>query len=362
MPVPVLLECLIRIWRVNRACRPAPVGFAVDISSGPGDGRLLPTDFRSRAIRPGGNRAAGQRLRWVAGLFVFPAIFLGPVNGALANSLPKRWAFIGSAGFCLAAITAFALVNGAWFWCVALVALGAAVYSPVRYALLPAASVDTRIPLSRVNGLIEMGFVTAVVGGLICGGFLAGPLTVGAETGHSAGFVFGARDEYFIPAAVAAAIGLNLAGVLFAIPVYFRSDVYRPEPPPTAPAGFFRDSKRIFATPEARGTLLALAGLRGLVAAIAGALIAETLAQATAETPHDGSWPGFVGLALWILVGGAGGSLLAGARTSAPCPGIDSHWYDGPGFRSPFVRAVGSARRRSGDDRRVHGWTCQRSA
>src|SRR5262249_8318302 len=92
----------------------------------------------------------------VTPFFLLPFILLAPVNGALSNGLPKRWVLVGSAGFCLA-VTALlaALLDGGgdpWLWCVGLglVMTGTAVYSPTRYALLPAVAQDAGLPLSRV--------------------------------------------------------------------------------------------------------------------------------------------------------------------------------------------------------------------
>src|SRR5437762_3548023 len=68
------------------------------------------------------------------------------------------------------------------------------------------------------------------------------------------------------PPAVALALACSLVSLLTALPVYFRGDVRRPEPAAAAVRGFFRDLKRIVAVREARVSLLAMAGLRGVVA------------------------------------------------------------------------------------------------
>src|SRR5437870_4421950 len=90
-------------------------------------------------------------------LLMVPAIALAPFNGALGNSLPKRLVLTGSAVYCLLVVAVFGWLDGPWLAGWALLSAGAAVYSPTRYAVLPAASVDGRLPLTRVNGWIEMG-------------------------------------------------------------------------------------------------------------------------------------------------------------------------------------------------------------
>jgi 1-acyl-sn-glycerol-3-phosphate acyltransferase len=185
---------------------------------------------------------------------------------------------------------AFALVDGGWVACWALVAVGTALYGPTRYALLPAASEDSHVPLTRINGWIEMGAVTAIVGGLYLGYQLHLDRWQGME------------------AAVAAAAGLNLLSLLLALPVRFRADVRRPERPGQAIAGFFRDTRRILGDREARGFLLALACLRGLVAGLTGAIIAAWLAG------HGGGVQELIKIAAWLMAGIAAGSLLAGVQ------------------------------------------------
>ena len=115
-----------------------------------------------------------------AALYVLPALLLAPINGALSNSLPKRRVLIASAAYCLAAAFLFALLNAAnpwsgwWLWCLALAAVGNAVYSPTRYGMLPAAAHDAHLPLTSVNGWIEMGSGGAILAGFVVGGQLFG--------------------------------------------------------------------------------------------------------------------------------------------------------------------------------------------
>jgi 1-acyl-sn-glycerol-3-phosphate acyltransferase len=203
----------------------------------------------------------------VTPFYYLPFILLAPINGVLGNSLPKRWVLIGSAGFCLAVTailgTALGTNGNPWLWCagVGLVLVGGAIYSPVRYALLPAAAHDTHLPLSRVNGFIEMGNSIAVVAGLILGLCLHDALDWDIESW----IFFLDWSNLGISPAVAALILLNLICLVAAVPVYFPSDVSRPEPWAAAIRGFFRDCRRVWAERDARANLLLLAIFWGLV-------------------------------------------------------------------------------------------------
>src|SRR6185437_1699893 len=158
-------------------------------------------------------------------VFIAPFILLAPLNGCVNNGLSRRWVLVGSAAFTLLVVAVFAAGQWPWMICLGVVALGSAIYSPARYAMLPAVAVDTRIPLPRINGWIEMGGASAIIGGVALGWSVAdGPL---------AGY------------AVVVLLSLNLLSVVTALPAAFPSDVQRPEPPEQAIGGFFRDSLRI---------------------------------------------------------------------------------------------------------------------
>jgi 1-acyl-sn-glycerol-3-phosphate acyltransferase len=239
-------------------------------------------------------RAAAWHL--IVVLLMLPAVVLSPVNGALSNSLPKRWVLAATACYCFGVVVLFAGLQEYWLACWALVALGNAVYSPTRYALLPAAAADTHIPLTRVNGWIEMGAGAAIVVGMLLGGHL-----------HFAGY--GWLDP--VPDAVALAAVLNLVGFLAAVPVWFRSDVRRPESATQAVAGFFRDTRRVLAHREARLVLLTMAGFRGLVAAMTGVLLAPYFSRGAIRAADLQE---LLRIGAWIVGGVALGSLLAGVQ------------------------------------------------
>ena len=101
----------------------------------------------------------------VNAIFTMPAVFLAPFNGAICNSLPKSRVLTWTAFYGFAVMAVFALVHESWITCWALISIGSAVYGPTRYAMLPAAAADTHWSLPRINGFIEMGTFSAILGG-----------------------------------------------------------------------------------------------------------------------------------------------------------------------------------------------------
>ncbi len=236
-------------------------------------------------------RQSGWHL--ITALLMIPAIAFAPLNGALCNALAKPRVLVGSALFLVTCQLLFLILASSgepsWLVCWALTAVGAAIYSPTRYALLPAGSQDTHIALPRVNGWFEMGIFAGVVGGMMLGGHYREHLT-----GN-------------LPTAVLLSTLLNGLALFFALPVKFVSDVRRPESPIEAVRGFFRDVGRVVREPEPRACLVGLAVLRGLLTAMAGAFL-PTLIESKAED----AIARVIYLAVWILAGVGAGSLLAG--------------------------------------------------
>ena len=92
------------------------------------------------------------------------------MNGAISNDLPRRAVLVVSAGFCAAVaaiFTAILVPESPWFlWCtcLGLGALGAAVYSPARYALFPAAAQDAEIAAVTLDPPpVESGLYTGSI-------------------------------------------------------------------------------------------------------------------------------------------------------------------------------------------------------
>jgi 1-acyl-sn-glycerol-3-phosphate acyltransferase len=198
--------------------------------------------------------------------FIAPFVLLAPLNGAVNNGLPRRWVLAGSAAFTLLVVTMFAAFGGDWMVCLAVVAVGSAIYSPARYAMLPAVAEDAHLPLPRVNGWIEMGGAAAIVGGVALG------WAVDADS-----------QTLLAGHVVAVLLGLNVLSLATAFPAFFPSDIRRPEPPIPAVLGFFGDSVRIGRERAALGSLLGLASFQAIVTAGAGAIVQRTLDRGPAQ-------------------------------------------------------------------------------
>ncbi len=229
----------------------------------------------------------------VTAIFTLPAVFLAPFNGAICNTLPKRQVLVGSAIFGVAAMGVFGLLGDHWLWCWGLIAIGSAIYSPTRYAMLPAAAQDTHWPLTRINGFIEMGTFSAILGGML--------LILGTDLQDST--VLGGFS-----AAIALVFALNGLALLTALPVHFPSDVRRDEPAWQAVRDFFADFRRIWAIREARICLLGLSGKRGLVIGMSGAMLALMFNGKGYDLRE------IAVITCWIMGGVAVGSLLAGLQ------------------------------------------------
>lgn len=220
-------------------------------------------------------------------IFTLPAIMLAPFNGAICNTLPKprvlRWTAF--AGFAITGV--FLLVNDYWIACWALISIFSALYGPTRYAMLPAAAEDTKWPLTRINGFIEMGTFTAILAGLI--------LIV---------------TPNLLPPGWAIAIICALNGIAWmtALPVAFPSDLRRDEPAWQAVRDFFRDFRRIWNIREARVCLIGLSGKRGLVIGMSGAMLAILFGGETLNLTIVAF------ITMYVAAGVAVGSLLAGLQ------------------------------------------------
>lgn len=267
-----------------------------------------------------GSQAMDAAWHQVTPFFIGPFILLAPFNGALSNSRSKRAVLVGSATFCLGVAGFAALVLGLqtnvpWLWCLVVGgnALGAAIYSPTRYALLPAAAHDCRISLSRVMAWIEMGGAAAIVAGLVLGWHLSGVPwgraleVLGLNSAYpDLGEQLQSNGVLLAPIAVAL---LNLLALVTALPVRFDSDVRRPEPIGQAVRGFFRDGQRILRDREARATLFGLASFMAIVVGGAGAALAFTM-----RPDSQGNWAALPQAMICISIGSALGSLLTATQ------------------------------------------------
>jgi hypothetical protein len=238
-----------------------------------------------------GDILSGSAWHLVTALFMAPSILLGPLHGALANTLPKPLV-LRIAALCGVTVAAFfTWFNDGWLLCVVLAAISSASYTPTRLALLPAAAQETGIPLNSVVGAIESGAVLAIVGGMIQGGAIAYKTLPGHPDVSAAMLVV---SGWYL---------LSLATVSF---VRFSSDKRRSQSASTALQGFFLDTVQILRNPASRGNLLAIGYLRGVATASAGAFIAASL-DGAASPP----FALLLRVAFVTMAGTAVGSLVA---------------------------------------------------
>lgn len=227
-------------------------------------------------------------------VFITPSIVLAPLTGCISNSLPRRWVLAGSAAFTLVSVGLFHLTPWPWLVCLGVVGVGAALYNPTRFAMLPAAADDTAVPLPRLNSWIELGNAASILGGILLGWCLGQLLT--GQQGRPVAWPL-----------LAALLGLNLLCFVAALPTSFPSDRPRPEAPLTAVKDFFVDCGRVAREPEACGTLLGLASVQAIMTAGGIALMAQST---------DGG-PGMemmMGILLLVGGGSALGSAAAGVQ------------------------------------------------
>src|SRR5262249_45883821 len=147
--------------------------------------------------------------------------------------------------------------GGPWTVGVVLVALASAAYQPAFYAVLPAASHDSCIPLPRVSGWMEAGRNSAILVGVLLGWSLRGEDVTTLTT-----------------AAILTLLAVNGVSLLAALPATFPSDRSRTEPAGAALRGFWIDLGRVLRHKPARGFLLGISALQAIVTAGGGALLA----------------------------------------------------------------------------------------
>lgn len=226
----------------------------------------------------------------VTAIFILPFILLAPFCGSVSNSLPKRWVLVFSSLFCFAVAWGFTLTNGPWLIALGLTALGSALYGPTRYAVLPAIAEDTKIALSRIVAMVDLGGTVAIVVGVIIG-----------LKGYN-------LAEEFQSQLLTVIIALNCVSTIAAFPAFFRSDVRRSEGPLQSVIGFFKDCKRVFNYRPAWASLTGLACFQGLVTAGSGAVVTQALTRGSTTQEEA-----MVQLVL-VSVGIALGCALAGLQ------------------------------------------------
>ncbi len=200
-----------------------------------------------------------------------PSILLAPCAGAFVGHWPEHRLRLCSAGICLAAVPLCALLPWAWPGWLALLAAGAAVGAPAQDAALASAARRARFRLPRVVSALQFVVLLATAGGLYAGEALrgaAGPFVL----------PFLAPFALYVVALMATAGG---------------------RPDASSPGDFLGVGRRLLRDEETRELLLA--------SALFGAFFLLTGAGVYAPDARSD-----VGLLVWLALGAALGSLLAG--------------------------------------------------
>jgi 1-acyl-sn-glycerol-3-phosphate acyltransferase len=250
--------------------------------------------FVFREIYEGDSLAPNSAWPAVTAAFVAPFLLLCPFNGAISNGLPKRWVLVGAAGFCAGVVALCGATSSPWLAALGTMAVGAAVYSPTRYALLPAVAKDSALPLGRVNSWIEMSSAAAIA--------------LGAVVGYELyGHTWPAFSSW--PGAIVATVAANCLAVVFAIPACFPSDVRRAETPAMAIRSFFMDGRQILADREVRLGLIGLAFFMALISVGAGTMAQFALNSAIGADNRER-----LEALCFVFLGAALGSAVAGLQ------------------------------------------------
>ena len=154
-------------------------------------------------------------------LFIVPAIVFA-FNGALSNSLPRRWVLVGTATYCLSVLAGGVLLDLPWLAIWGLLAVGSVIYYPALRRVAGRRR-GHALATARINGFIEMGAALAIVLGIVGGFYLT-------QVGWAG---LGVAEPLQLPAALALALARGAVSFLTALPVRFASDVRDPNRRPS---------------------------------------------------------------------------------------------------------------------------------
>ncbi|MCW2276809.1 lysophospholipid transporter LplT [Heliophilum fasciatum] len=164
--------------------------------------------FATLAIVNAGNHPAWY-LGVVQGAFFVAYILLAPFVGTFADSWPKsRVLIVGNAVKALGTAAMFLSVDPVIAY--AIVGVGAVIYSPAKYGLLPELAGKGQA-LVRANGWMEGTTILAILAGAVGGGILAAqsiPLALGICMGA---YLVSAILAFLLPKGLVIADGMTLA-------------------------------------------------------------------------------------------------------------------------------------------------------
>lgn len=117
------------------------------------------------------DQAPDSQLFFVQGVFLFSYVILAPIVGAFADRNPKaKVLLIGNGIKALGVVIMLLGVNPAWAY--ALVGVGAVVYSPAKYGILPWLT-KHESELLKANAHLESTTILAILLGTVAGGYAA---------------------------------------------------------------------------------------------------------------------------------------------------------------------------------------------
>ncbi len=212
--------------------------------------------------------------------FLVAYVMLAPWVGRMADARPKPHILLG-ANIIKAAGAAMLLLHIEPLIAYAVVGLGAALYSPAKYGILP--ELVDEAALVKANGWIEGSTILAILSGTLVGAVLA---------------------EYSITLALVVVIALYVASALIALTI--RHNLIVGPARGRALGNFFRQMGRLMATPRARFATLGVS----LFWAAATVLRVLLVAWAPVVLLIDGTTDIAI-LSMFVALGIAVGAVLA---------------------------------------------------
>jgi len=137
-----------------------------------------------------------QAISWVQSGFLLPYVLLSPWAGTLADALPKgRVLMLGNLIKLIGVVMMLDRVNPVVAYLVA--GIGATLYSPAKYGILTQYFPAEK--LVRANALLEGSTITAILLGVVLGGWLADQSPMRAMQVAAGGYLLAALANVLIP-------------------------------------------------------------------------------------------------------------------------------------------------------------------
>ena len=143
------------------------------------------------------DQAPDSQLFFVQGVFLLSYVVLAPIVGAFADRNPKaKVLLIGNGIKALGVLVMMLGVNPAWAY--GIVGIGAVVYSPAKYGILPWLTKGEG-ELLKANAHLESATILAILLGTVVGGYLADISIVGGLIGSGLLYLLSILIAWYIP-------------------------------------------------------------------------------------------------------------------------------------------------------------------